>query len=142
LLQVFESWGGELSPQEFQTFSLPYLRQIATRVKSELKSLDAEVPMFVFARGSHYALELLDETPYDVISLDWTIDPKNARERVKSKTLQGNADPSLLYGTKETIRANVKTMIKSFGKKKYIANLGHGMYPGDSILIQTMIPNT
>jgi uroporphyrinogen decarboxylase len=125
-LQVFESWGGELSPQDFKTFSLPYLSQIAQKVKSRL-GVDA-VPMAVFARGSHYALEDLDKTQYDVLSLDWTISPENARKRTK-KVVQGNADPSLLYGEADTIKTAVKEMLKGFGKEKYIANLGHGMYP-------------
>jgi uroporphyrinogen decarboxylase len=129
MLQVFESWGGELSEREFNEFSLPYLTQIAEKVKAELKVIDMDVPMFVFARGSHYALEVLNASPYDVISLDWTISPQSARQRAPSKTLQGNADPCLLYSSKEKIRDTVKEMVAGFGKTKYIANLGHGMYP-------------
>jgi uroporphyrinogen decarboxylase len=129
LLQVFESNGGELSKDTFDRFSLPYLNQIATRVKAALQDVKLDVPVCVFARDSHYALEQLDLSPYDVVSLDWTVTPENARQRVKSKTLQGNADPSLLYADKEVIREEVKKMVKAFGKEKYIANLGHGMYP-------------
>jgi uroporphyrinogen decarboxylase len=125
-LQVFESWGGELSQKEFNAFSLPYLLQIADKVKSRLGP--EKVPMAIFARGSHYALEDLDKSNYDIISLDWTITPENARKRT-SKVLQGNADPSLLYGEAETIQTAVKEMVAGFGKEKYIANLGHGMYP-------------
>jgi uroporphyrinogen decarboxylase len=127
---VFESWGGELSKQEFDTFSLPYLEQIAKRVKDAVEGEGLTIPMAVFARGSHYALESLDMTEYDIVSLDWTISPKDARNRIKTKTLQGNADPSLLYADKDVIRENVRKMVNEFGKNKYIANLGHGMYPG------------
>lgn len=127
LLQVFDSWSGELSPQDFKTFSLPFLIQIVDKVKERLGN-DA-VPMAVFARGSHYGLEDLDKTNYDIVSLDWTISPNVARSKVTSKTLQGNADPSLLYGEPATIQAAVHEMIHAFGKKHYIANLGHGMYP-------------
>lgn len=129
MLQVFESWGGELSEDLFNQFSLPYLTQIADKVKAQLREIDALVPMFVFARGSHYALEVLDSSPYDVISLDWTVSPIKAKQRVLNKTVQGNADPCLLYAPKETIRSSVQEMVKGFGKNKYIANLGHGMYP-------------
>lgn len=130
MLQVFDSWAGELSPKDFNTFSLPYMRQIATRVKAELG--DRAVPMMVFARGAHYALESLVDSDFDGMSLDWTIDPAQARSRSAcKKVLQGNADPCLLYGPKETIHSRVREMLTGFGpKSKYIANLGHGMYPG------------
>jgi uroporphyrinogen decarboxylase len=102
------------------------LTLIAEQVKERLGA--DQVPMAVFARGSHYALEELDKTAYDIVSLDWTVTPQNARKRT-SKVLQGNADPSLLYGEPETIRKAVEEMVTAFGKEKYIANLGHGMYP-------------
>lgn len=129
LLQVFESWGGELSPKDFAKFSLPYLKDIATRVKAALGA--RSVPMVVFARGSHYALESLLETEYDIISLDWTMDPAQARARTQSRVvLQGNADPCILYADEPAIREHVRDMFTGFGiKSKYIANLGHGMHP-------------
>lgn len=136
LLQVFDSWAGELSPSNFNTFSLPYLHQIPRRVRAALNEINpalASVPMVVFARGAHYALESLSapDVGYDIISLDWTLDPAEARRRTGGQiTLQGNADPSLLYGPKETIKEEVATMLEKFGtKERYIANLGHGMYP-------------
>ncbi|KAJ3105929.1 hypothetical protein HDU97_007275 [Phlyctochytrium planicorne] len=130
LLQVFDSWAGELSPSDFEAFSLPYLKDIARRVSSELKKLNYHVPLVVFARGAHYALESLGKSEYDIISIDWTMDPKKARELANGKVLQGNADPSTLYGPEKHIRSIVKKMIEDFGpKSKYIGNLGHGMYP-------------
>ncbi|TPX66049.1 uroporphyrinogen decarboxylase [Spizellomyces sp. 'palustris'] len=136
LLQVFDSWAGELSPSHFATFSLPYLKQIPLRVRSALRDVNpdlASTPMVVFARGAHYALESLStpDIDYDIMSLDWTIDPVDARRRTGGRvTLQGNADPSLLYAPKETIKHEVATMLQKFGtKERYIANLGHGMYP-------------
>jgi uroporphyrinogen decarboxylase len=88
------------------------------------------VPMVVFARGSHYAIEGLNVSDYDGISLDWTIHPRLARTKT-SKVLQGNADPCLLYASKNTIQQRVKGMLEAFGpREKYVANLGHGMYPG------------
>lgn len=92
LLQVFESWAGDLSEDCFNTFSLPYLKRIASEVKAELKKQGVPtVPMVVFAKGAHYALESLAKTEYDVIQIDWTVDPADARKRVgPSKTLQGN----------------------------------------------------
>lgn len=130
-LQVFDSWAGELGPLEFSVFSLPFLLQIPIRVKQGLG--ENAVPIIVFARGAHYALEDLANSYYDGMSLDWTIDPESARKRSLGKiTLQGNADPCLLYGNNETIREYVRKMLNGFGtKERLIANLGHGMYPGN-----------
>lgn len=131
LLQVFESWGGELSPNDFKIFSMPYLERIVVQVKQQLNECDLKVPIAVFARGSHYALAALEGSSYDIVSLDWSMEPAVARSIIKTKTLQGNADPALLYAQPEVIRKVVKEMVGEFGKKKYIANLGHGMHPGN-----------
>ncbi|KAJ2764012.1 Uroporphyrinogen decarboxylase in heme biosynthesis [Coemansia nantahalensis] len=135
-LQVFESWAGELSPRDFAEFSLPYLRQIAAHVKQRCP----DVPLTVFAKGAHYALEqLATETAFDVISIDWTIDPAAARIRVdralrsagsaRRVVLQGNLDPTLLFADEDTLRRRTAEMCASFGATGHIANLGHGMMP-------------
>ncbi|CAG8563173.1 8829_t:CDS:2 [Paraglomus occultum] len=132
MLQIFESWGGELSPQDFSTYSLSYLTQISTRVKSTLRTQSLPiVPMTIFCKGSWYALPTLANLSYDVISLDWTIDPAHAKQATGGGvTLQGNMDPSILYGTEEKIRKTVTEMIEAFGSnKRYIVNLGHGILP-------------
>ncbi|CAJ0757081.1 12269_t:CDS:2 [Entrophospora sp. SA101] len=132
MVQIFESWGGELSPNDFNSFSLPYLTQISNEVKSQLKAEGlVPVPMIIFCKGSWYALESLSEIGYDVISLDWTIDPIYAKEITKGKvTLQGNMDPNVLYGDVEAIKSTVEKMLKKFGTNhKYIVNLGHGILP-------------
>lgn len=131
MLQVFESWAGELAPHTFNEFLLPYVSRIATEVKAALRRLGLKpVPMVIFAKGAHYALEALAKTDFDVIQVDWTIDPAEARRRIgPSKTVQGNMDPCILYGSDDSIRAEVRRMITGFGTQKYIANLGHGMHP-------------
>ena len=85
----------------------------------------------VFAKGGHYALKSLASSGYDVIGLDWTIDPSVAREVCEQSgvTLQGNLDPCALYAPKEELEAQVKKMATKFGHKNWIANLGHGIYP-------------
>uniref|UniRef100_A0A8C1NNH6 Uroporphyrinogen decarboxylase n=1 Tax=Cyprinus carpio TaxID=7962 RepID=A0A8C1NNH6_CYPCA len=130
-LQVFESHTGCLGPVEFKEFSLPYLRDIARRVKDKIKESGLDnVPMIVFAKDGHYGLEDLSESGYEVVGLDWTIDPRSARVRTGGKvSLQGNMDPCALYATKERISEIVKRMLEGFGTKGYIANLGHGLYP-------------
>ena len=87
--------------------------------------------MTVFAKDAHYALEDLSNTDYNVIGLDWTIDPVRAKNAVsgKKKALQGNLDPAALYGSIDSIGKNTREMVEKFGTCGYIANLGHGMYP-------------
>lgn len=133
-LQVFESNGGDLSPRLWADFSLPYLAQIASRVKKALKDkIGSDVPMVVFSRGSNWegALESLSETEYDTIGLDWTIDPSQARTRVAGKkSLQGNLDPATLHAPPQRIREETFEMLRKFGSKQgLVANLGHGMEP-------------
>ncbi|XP_058031229.1 uroporphyrinogen decarboxylase isoform X3 [Ahaetulla prasina] len=130
-LQVFESHAGHLGPVQFAEFALPFIRSIAKGVKNKLQenALPA-VPMIIFAKDAHYALEDLAQSGYEVVSLDWTICPQEARKRIgRNVTLQGNLDPCALYASKEKIGELVKRMLEGFGSQRYIANLGHGLYP-------------
>ncbi len=125
-VQVFDSWAGLLSPEAFAAFALPPLRAIADRVKA----VHPEVPCIVFARGAFYALDALADSAYDVIGLDWTMDPREARRIVGTRAaLQGNLDPCILYAEPDVIRAEVRRMLEAFGPVGHIANLGHGMHP-------------
>lgn len=134
MLQVFDSWAGELSPKSFEEFSLPYLRFIAKGTKDKLKEKGLPVvPMTVFAKGSWYALDQLCESGYDVVGLDWLHDPADAVKIANGRvTLQGNADPGVLYGSHESITKVVENLVKGFGgaKERWIVNLGHGITPG------------
>lgn len=134
MLQVFDTSAGYLTKSLFDTFALPYLNKIAQQVRSGVTEAGlSQVPLVVFAKDAHFALESLGSSPgtlYDVVSLDWTIDPRQARERVASGvTLQGNLDPCALYADAATIDAMTEKMLQAFGTRGYIANLGHGMYP-------------
>ncbi|KAK0259957.1 Uroporphyrinogen decarboxylase in heme biosynthesis [Friedmanniomyces endolithicus] len=134
IVQVFDSWAGELSPTSFRTFALPYLEYICNHLPKRLKELDAEVvPMVVFAKGAWYALEELCQTKYNIIGLDWLHEPKEAYAVAQKfgKVVQGNADPGVLYGGHEAITKVVEEMISGFGggKQGWIANLGHGITP-------------
>lgn len=145
MLQVFDSWAGELSPASFKTFSLPYLTYIADNVPKRLAELGLErVPMTVFAKGAWYALEDLCKTSYNTIGLDWLHDPAEAYKiaQAHGKVLQGNADPGVLYGGREAITAVVKDMVAGFGggKQGWIANLGHGMFR-HAIRLRTLTRN-
>lgn len=121
-VQIFDSWGGVLSPKDYEVYSWKYATQI-------INALEEEVPVIFFAKGCGFALELFKESKATAIGLDWTIDPKVARDKIPSKTLQGNFDPAKLLGTPEFIRQEVSEMIRLFGTNRYIANLGHGILP-------------
>lgn len=135
LLQLFESNAEYLNLQMFEEFAYPYISQICRDLKERLKSYGIEgVPLIVFAKGGHYAVDLLGKSneSIDVLGLDWTIDP--AQARAKSKLcLQGNLDPCAMYTNPERITEMAKNMIQRFGTQNYIANLGHGIYPDASI---------
>lgn len=131
MIQVFDSWAGELSPSTFKHFSLPYLTHIADMLPQRLRELKQDtVPMIVFAKGAWYALEDLCDSNYDVVGLDWLHDPAEAYRiaQRKGKVLQGNADPGVLYGNRASITSVVEEMVNGFGhgRQGWIANLGHG----------------
>ena len=123
LVQVFDSWSGMLSPEDFKKFSQPYLEQIA-------EALHTHAPVILFPKGSWYALRDLSNSKASGLGLDWTISPKMAREMTTNQiTLQGNFDPCKLLQPIPQIKADVKKMIDEFGTQRYIANLGHGILP-------------
>lgn len=132
MLQVFESWAGDLGPYHFVLYVYPHLLEIAENVKKELSAIPSMpyVPIVIFPRGIHDALGSISFPPYDVISVDWGVDPKKVRAYFPSKTLQGNLDPMVLLGSHEFIRSEALKMIDNFDPAKpYIANLGHGIDP-------------
>lgn len=121
LVQIFDSWAGILSPEQYRTFSLPYISQICDAI--------TEVPVTVFAKGAFFAREEIGKLNCSVVGLDWNMDIAESRKLIPNKTLQGNLDPCVLYGSFAQIRAEVKSMVEQFGSQRYIANLGHGVYP-------------
>jgi uroporphyrinogen decarboxylase len=122
-IQVFDSWAGSLSPEDFKTFAQPYLLQIADAVKDY-------APVILFPKGSWYALKDLSQSSASGIGLDWSVTPQMARELTGNRiTLQGNFDPAKLLAPIPTIKKAVKEMIDGFGTQSYIANLGHGITP-------------
>uniref|UniRef100_A0AAQ4QQI0 Uroporphyrinogen decarboxylase n=1 Tax=Gasterosteus aculeatus aculeatus TaxID=481459 RepID=A0AAQ4QQI0_GASAC len=106
------------------------LRMLTDVIVEYLLGQVAAGAQIVFAKDAHYSLEDLSQSRYEVVGLDWTIDPQSARERTGGKvSLQGNMDPCALYAPKERISEIVKKMVEGFGPRGYIANLGHGLYP-------------
>jgi len=121
LVQLFDSWAGILSPQQYNTFSMPYIRQICDAI--------TEVPKTVFPKGAFFARAALADLSCDVIGLDWNMDIGESKALVGGKkALQGNLDPCVLFAGKETVQKATIEMLQAFGGN-HIANLGHGVYP-------------
>ncbi len=123
VVQIFDSWGGLLSPQDFEEFSLQYIRRIVA-------ALQGVAPVIVFAKGAWFALEEMAATGAQGLGLDWCIKPELARKFAgPAVTLQGNYDPASLMRPIPEITKSVHEMIRAFGPQRYIANLGHGILP-------------
>ncbi|XP_056646822.1 uroporphyrinogen decarboxylase [Diorhabda sublineata] len=132
IVQVFDSSAEYLNNSLYAKFCLPYLKKIATEIKSKLKDKNLEqVPLVLFAKGAHFNLSDQAALGYDVLGIDWTMKPDIVRSTLKDKniTVQGNLDPCALYAPKEELIKLVTDMIKAFGTDRYIVNLGHGIYP-------------
>lgn len=126
-VQIFDSWATELSPVDFEEFSLPYLKQIIDTVKKS----HPDLPLILYASGSGGLLERLALTGVDVVSLDWTVDMADGRRRLGPNiAVQGNVDPGVLFGSKEFITDRITDTVRKAGRGKHILNLGHGIKVG------------
>lgn len=122
MVQLFDSWAAFPSPEQYSEFGVRYIRKICEAIQ--------DVPVTVFAKGAFFARKELAELPCRTIGLDWTMDIRESRAIIGSgKTLQGNLDPCVLYGSTDLIRKETIKMLESFAKGPHIANLGHGVYP-------------
>ncbi|MGG9972347.1 uroporphyrinogen decarboxylase [Ferruginibacter sp. SUN002] len=122
-VQVFDSWGGLLGPDDFENFSLKYIRQIVAALKDT-------VPVIVFAKGAWYSLDAMAATGAAALGIDWCITPAKAREIAGNNiVLQGNFDPVKLLLPIPEIKKEVTKMLNDFGGHNHIANLGHGIIP-------------
>ncbi|MGB2087339.1 MAG: uroporphyrinogen decarboxylase [Psychroflexus salarius] len=122
-VQVFDSWGGMLSPEDYQTFSWQYMQQI-------IDALKPDIPVIAFGKGCWFALEHMSKSGAAALGVDWTCSPEVARKLTNNSiTLQGNFDPSRLLSPIPEIEKMALEMLNRFGKDKYIANLGHGILP-------------
>lgn len=121
LIQIFDSWAGILSPEQYREFSLKYISRICEAISG--------VPKTIFAKGAFFAREEMNEVSCDVVGLDWNMSISESRRLMPSKVLQGNLDPCALYGSFSDIRRETVRMLNAFGPARHIANLGHGLYP-------------
>lgn len=128
-VQVFDTWGGVLTPRDYQAFSLNYMTKIVDGLKREHNGV--KIPVILFTKGGGQWLEAMADTGADALGLDWTTDIDDARRRVGDRVaLQGNMDPSMLYASPARIREEVGYILQKFGKGSgHVFNLGHGIHP-------------
>ncbi|MEW8043164.1 MAG: uroporphyrinogen decarboxylase [gamma proteobacterium symbiont of Phacoides pectinatus] len=126
---IFDTWGGVLSPRDYQTFSLDYMSRIVAGLTRE--SEGRRVPVILFTKNGGQWLERMADSGCDALGIDWTTDLADARARVHGRVaLQGNIDPCILYADPERIREEVARVLASYGQGPgHVFNLGHGIHP-------------
>jgi len=124
-VQIFDTWGGILSPGDFEEFSLQYITKIISLI------IRKNEPVIFFAKGVNYDPVKLASTGANVLGIDWTVEIGKVRNVLQGRTaLQGNMDPTILYANKERIKNEVIKILKSYGSGSgHIFNLGHGILP-------------
>ena len=124
-VQLFDTWAGNLSADDYRRFALPYTQTIIEKVRKTGK------PTILYVNGSHHLLPLMGESGADVLSVDWRTSLETARKRLDAhKAVQGNLDPTALFGNTDKVFQRTRRMIESWsGNSGYIANLGHGILP-------------
>ena len=123
VVQIFDSWGGLLSPSDYSEFSLKYINRIVSEIKNY-------APVIIFGKGCWFALNEMAKTGASGLGIDWSCSARNARYLSGGNiTLQGNYDPAKLLSPISKIKSDVGQMINDFGKESYIVNLGHGILP-------------
>lgn len=126
-VMIFDTWGGSLSHSAYKEFSLAYMRQVISALK---RNVDGEsIPVIVFTKGGGQWLEAMSEIGADALGLDWTTNLTEAKKRVAGKVaLQGNIDPSILFGSEAFIRQTARQVLDEYGSDAgHVFNLGHGI---------------
>jgi uroporphyrinogen decarboxylase len=128
-VMLFDTWGGVLTPAQYQEFSLHHMAQVIDALTR--KSEGRRVPNIVFTKGGGAWLSKIAAIGCDAVGVDWTTDLKLAREAVAgSVSLQGNLDPSALFAPPEALRAETLRVLESYGAGPgHVFNLGHGITP-------------
>jgi uroporphyrinogen decarboxylase len=128
-VMVFDTWGGVLTPAQYEEFSLRYMAQVTDALTRHADG--RRVPNIVFTKGGGAWLEKIAAIGCDADGVDWTTDLSVARAAVSDRVgLQGNLDPSALFAPPETLRAETLRVLDSFGAGAgHVFNLGHGITP-------------
>ncbi len=127
VVQIFDSWAGQLSPEDYDIFAGPYQKKVVDIVKEYYP----DTPIILYISGSAGVIERMAKTGVDIISLDWTVDIKEACNRIPEDIgIQGNIDPGILFGNENIIKKRIDETFSKVKGRKYILNLGHGILPG------------
>ena len=128
-VQVFDSWVGALSPQDYREFALPHTRKIFDTVRA------GGVPMVHFGTGTATLLPTMRAAGGDVIGLDWRIPLDEGWDRLGDGcAVQGNLDPTLLLGPAERLLRGASDVLRQAGGRPgHVFNLGHGILPGTDL---------
>ena len=124
VIQVFDSWAGNLAPEDYDIFAAPYQRKVIEKIKKA----HPEVPIIMYINKSGALLERMAQSGVDIVSLDWTVTIEEARRRIGDKIgIQGNLDPMILFAPNEVIKSRTEAILKSGGGRNHVMNLGHGI---------------
>lgn len=133
VIQIFDSWAGHLSPRDYDEFAAPYQKVILDKIKE----VHPEVPTVTYIKHSGALIERIAATGVDVVSLDWTVDMAEGRERVNKAReaaglstpggVQGNLDPAVLFASQDVIKDRTEEILKKAGPIGHVMNLGHGI---------------
>lgn len=124
VIQLFDSWAGNLSPDDYDTFAAPYLRKVLQIINQS----HPNVPTILYINKSGALLERMAASGVDIVSLDWTVTIPEARKRMGDKVgIQGNLDPMALFAPNDIIRSKTEEILRSGGGRRHVMNLGHGM---------------
>jgi uroporphyrinogen decarboxylase len=127
VVQMFDSWAGQLSPADYDTFAAPYQKKVVDLVKQT----HPDTPFILYISGSAGVIERMARTGVDIVSLDWTVDMAEGLARLPEHVgVQGNVDPGLLFGTQKAIQERIDDTVRKARGRKHILNLGHGILPG------------
>ncbi|CAH9112438.1 unnamed protein product [Cuscuta epithymum] len=126
-VQIFDSWGGQLPPHMWDSWSKPYIDEIVSVVKRKCPT----TPLVLYINGNGGLVERMKATGVDVVGLDWTVDMADGRKRLGSDvSIQGNVDPASLFFPLSALTDEIKRVVRSAGAKGHILNLGHGVLVG------------
>jgi uroporphyrinogen decarboxylase len=122
-VQLFDSWVGCLSMDDYREYVLPHTRAV-------IESITRGTPIIHFGTGTAALLELMREAGGDVIGLDWRVDLRDAWQRLGDVAVMGNFDPVALFASQDFIRAQAKRILdRAGGRPGHLFNLGHGILP-------------
>lgn len=122
-VQLFDTWAGELSAEDYRAWALPWVARAIAHLRRP------GVPVILYVNGCSHLVEAMAESGADVLSVDWRVDLRDAVRRARGRALQGNLDPGALLGTPEEVFRRTRRMVQETGGRGHIVNLGHGVLP-------------